>query len=75
MDIGSRFGNGQIGSRLVYKERVDSVGKFIHEMANVSTEKATMDLMNRFGENTRRLIKNFTGGNLLDNLGSNVRMR
>lgn len=69
------FGNGQLGNKLVYKERVDSVGKFIHETANDSIETATLNLVKRFGENSRNLIKNFTGGNLLNNLGNNVRMR
>ena len=67
------FGSGNLGSRLVYKDRINSVGEFVHQLANDSTEKAVIDLGYRFGENTRRLIKNFTGGNILNNLGNNIK--
>lgn len=75
MDIGSRIGSGNLTSRLRYKQRIDSIGTFVNEMANRSTEKALLDLIDRFGENTREVVKGITGGRFISTLGQNIKMR
>lgn len=66
-------GTGNIQNKLMVNSALSNISKAVNEAANQSAETAIFDLVKNVGMTMRERIKNFTGGNFLNNLGQNIR--